>query len=166
MAAVGIRATSTVPRSRSQATRAPTRCGIEPPPQPADAPRPKAAPDGCPTRKLAALQRPRAVDVRSGVPDAVQSPGRAPKPATVSWYRLTCADWREPTSGLEPLTCSLPVSGQALQGFARTCKSPLSKRLSFPQLAPCCTVLRSRWCQSGVKRRRIFGGCPNRPLCR
>src|SRR5918994_3089974 len=58
---------------------------------------------------------------------------------------------REPTSGLEPLTCSLRVCGHVLQGFARGCKSPISKGVSFLCLAQCCTVLRSRWYQSGIR---------------
>jgi hypothetical protein len=58
----------------------------------------------------------------------------------------------KPTSGLEPLTCSLGVISQALQGFARACKTRISKPVSFLSLAACCTVLRSRWCQSGVNR--------------
>ena len=33
----------------------------------------------------------------------------------------------EPTSGLEPLTCSLRVITQALQGCAGGCKSRISK---------------------------------------
>jgi hypothetical protein len=57
---------------------------------------------------------------------------------------------REPTSGLEPLTCSLRVIKRVLQGLARVCESPLSKPISFLCLALCCTALRSRWCQSGV----------------
>jgi hypothetical protein len=40
---------------------------------------------------------------------------------------------------------------QALQGFARGCKSRIPKPVSFLRPALCCTVLRSRWCQSGVK---------------
>ena len=35
-------------------------------------------------------------------------------------------------------------------GVAQACKSRISKPVSFLCLAPCCTVLRSRWCQSGV----------------
>ena len=72
---------------------------------------------------------------------------------------------REPPSGLEPLTCSLRVSGQALQRVAGACKSPIFRLVSPLHIARCCTVLRSRWCQSGVKRQRIFGGWPNQPLC-
>jgi hypothetical protein len=56
----------------------------------------------------------------------------------------------EPTSGLEPLACSLRVIGRALQGVAQGCKSRTSKPLSLLCLALCCTVLRSRWCQNGV----------------
>jgi hypothetical protein len=41
---------------------------------------------------------------------------------------------------------------QALQGFAQGCKSPISKRLSLLLIAACCTILRSRWYQSGIKR--------------
>ena len=36
--------------------------------------------------------------------------------------------------------------------LARVCKFPLFKRFSFLPFAACCTVLRSRWCQSGVNR--------------
>src|SRR5215208_959878 len=57
---------------------------------------------------------------------------------------------KEPTSGLEPLTCSLRVIHQALQGFARGCKCPLFRGISLLCLASCCTVLRSRWYQSGI----------------
>jgi hypothetical protein len=56
----------------------------------------------------------------------------------------------EPTSGLEPLTCSLRVIHQALQGFADGCKTRIPKPVSFLCLALCCTVLRSRWYQSGI----------------
>jgi hypothetical protein len=58
---------------------------------------------------------------------------------------------KEPTSGLEPPTCSLRVISQALQGVAGVCKCRISREVSFLWLALCCTVLRSRWCQSGVR---------------
>jgi hypothetical protein len=45
---------------------------------------------------------------------------------------------------------SLRVIIEALQGFAEACKSPISKPFTFLRLAECCTVLRSRWCQSGI----------------
>src|SRR5918996_3124836 len=66
--------------------------------------------------------------------------------------RLIYAESGEPTSGLEPLTCSLRVITQALQRFARGCKSRIPKPVSFLRIAPCCTVLRSRWYQSGINR--------------
>jgi hypothetical protein len=58
----------------------------------------------------------------------------------------------EPTSGLEPLTCSLRVINRVFHGLAGVCKTRISRRLSLLWLAPCCTALRSRWCQSGVNR--------------
>jgi hypothetical protein len=61
-----------------------------------------------------------------------------------------CRKTREPTSGLEPLSCSLRVIIHVLLGFARACKSRISKRLSLLRVATRCTVLRFRWCQSGV----------------
>jgi hypothetical protein len=57
---------------------------------------------------------------------------------------------KEPTSGLEPLTCSLRVMIQALQGIVRACISRINRQFSFAWFAACCTALRSRWCQSGV----------------
>src|SRR5829696_2650281 len=48
--------------------------------------------------------------------------------------------------------CSLRVITQALQGCAGACKSRISKGVSFLYLAECCTVLRSRWYQSGINR--------------
>jgi hypothetical protein len=62
----------------------------------------------------------------------------------------------EPTSGLEPLTCSLRVIGHVLQGCAGACKYRIFRGFSFLWLAACCTVLRSRWCQSGVNRVLVF----------
>ena len=58
---------------------------------------------------------------------------------------------REPTSGLEALSCSLRVIGQALQRCAGGCKCLIFRGVSFPCLAQCCTVLRSRWYQSGIR---------------
>ena len=48
----------------------------------------------------------------------------------------------EPTSGLEPLTCSLRVCGQWLLGVARACKSRIGNRVSVPCIAHYCRVLR------------------------
>ena len=62
----------------------------------------------------------------------------------------------EPTSGLEPLICSLRVITHALQGCARDCKCRISKRLSLLWLALRCTVLRSRWYQNGINITRKF----------
>jgi hypothetical protein len=59
----------------------------------------------------------------------------------------------EPASGLEPLYCSLRVITQALQGFARVCKCRISRRFPLLWAAACCTVLRSRWCQIGIRSR-------------
>jgi hypothetical protein len=44
----------------------------------------------------------------------------------------------------------LRVISQVLQGLAGVCKSRISKPIFLLCLALCCTVLRSRWCQSGV----------------
>jgi hypothetical protein len=49
----------------------------------------------------------------------------------------------------------LRVITQALQGFAGDCKCSIFRGVSFLYLAECCTVLRSRWCQCGVRRRCI-----------
>src|SRR5215208_38518 len=59
----------------------------------------------------------------------------------------------EPTSGLEPLSCSLRVITQALQGAAGGCDSRISRRFPLLRVAECCTVLRSRWYQSGITNR-------------
>ena len=82
---------------------------------------------------------------------AVNQPASDPRTRRSSTFFLQIRKKREPTSGLEPLPCSLRVSGHALRGFARSCKSRISKRVSFLCLAPCCTVLRSRWYQSGIR---------------
>src|SRR5215217_2970282 len=55
-------------------------------------------------------------------------------------------------SGLEPLSCSLRVIGHVLQGLAEACNYRISRRLSLLRVAACCTVLRSRWCQSGIRK--------------
>ena len=72
--------------------------------------------------------------------------GASPIPRIPFTYR----DYGEPTSGLEPLTCSLRVIHRALHGYAESRKSCISRRLSLLWVAACCTVLRSRWCQGGV----------------
>jgi hypothetical protein len=60
--------------------------------------------------------------------------------------RLKRADERTRTA----YPCSLRVMHQALQGCAGDCKCRILKPVTFLRLAQCCTVLRSRWCQSGV----------------
>ena len=57
----------------------------------------------------------------------------------------------EPTSGLEPLTCSSRVVIQVLRGIARGCVSPIPRPVTFRRFAPCCTVFRSKWYQSGTR---------------
>ena len=56
------------------------------------------------------------------------------------------ADERTRTADL----ISLRVITHALQGFAQACISCKAKRFNRLWVAPCCTVLRSRCCQSGV----------------
>jgi hypothetical protein len=70
--------------------------------------------------------------------------------------RLIYTESREPTSGLEPLTCSLRVIAHALQGVAEGCKYRISKLLSLLQVAGHCTVLRSQWYQSGINIALVF----------
>ena len=60
--------------------------------------------------------------------------------------RLQRADERTRTAVL----ISLQVNYHSLQGCARGCKSRISKGFSYLCLAWRGTVLRSRWCQSGV----------------
>jgi hypothetical protein len=57
------------------------------------------------------------------------------------------ADERTRTADL----ISLPVIIHVLQGFAQGCECGISKPVSLLRLALCCTVLRSRWCQSGIR---------------
>jgi hypothetical protein len=45
----------------------------------------------------------------------------------------------------------LRVIIHTLQGFAEDCKTRISKRLSLLRVAECCTVLRSRWHQIGIR---------------
>ena len=78
------------------------------------------------------------------------------KPSTrTSWasrfYRF-CRKIREPTSGLEPLTPAPATSDtSSVAGVCRGLQMRIFRGVSFPCLAACCTVSRSRWCQSGVK---------------
>ena|SRR5918993_2458543 len=45
----------------------------------------------------------------------------------------------------------LRVINKALQGCAGGCRCRIFRGIPFPWLAACCTVLRSGWCQGGVK---------------
>src|SRR5215213_2442802 len=65
-------------------------------------------------------------------------------------YRSIYEENKGPTSGLEPPTCSLRVCGLGLLSVARACNSRIDKPVTFLWLPLCCTVMRSRWCQSGV----------------
>src|SRR5215203_4676450 len=49
----------------------------------------------------------------------------------------------------------LRVIHQALQGVAGGCKTRISRRLSLLRIAAYCTVLRSRWYQSGIRSRSM-----------
>jgi hypothetical protein len=62
--------------------------------------------------------------------------------------RFERADERTQTADL----VSLRVIGQALQGYAGGCKCRIFRGVSFPCLAACCTILRSRWYQIGINR--------------
>jgi hypothetical protein len=64
------------------------------------------------------------------------------------------ADERTPTA----YPCSLWVIGHVLQGLAQEYKSRIFKPVSFLSFARCCTVLRSRWYQSGINFILIFAG--------
>ena len=75
------------------------------------------------------------------------------RPSLLRAFGLSMGKSREPTSGHKnrlPLL-QLRVTSQVLQGLAGVCKSRISRLISFLWFALCCTVLRSRWCQSGVK---------------
>jgi hypothetical protein len=47
--------------------------------------------------------------------------------------------------------CSLRVITQPLQGCAGSCKCRVFRRLFLLQVAACCTVLRCRWYQIGIR---------------
>jgi hypothetical protein len=71
---------------------------------------------------------------------------RAVASSSVQFDERSRADERTRTA----YPCSLRVISQALQGVAQACKCRIYRRLSLLWVAVCCTVLRSRWCQSGV----------------
>jgi len=51
------------------------------------------------------------------------------------------APYGEPTSGFEPLTCSLQVCAQWLLKVAGVCKYRIDKRFSVPCIADDCRIL-------------------------
>ena len=81
-----------------------------------------------------------------------RAPDDGPVASHLRIFRLDNRQKSEPTSGLEPLTCSLRVINQALLGCAEDCRSRISRRFPLLRVAECCTVLRSRWYQSGINR--------------
>ena len=62
------------------------------------------------------------------------------------WFRRT--DERTRTADL----ISLRVITHALQGCAEGCNTRIFKRFPLLRVAECCTALRFRWYQSGIKR--------------
>src|SRR5215208_3152222 len=66
-------------------------------------------------------------------------------------FHEICRKIKEPTSGLEPLTPAPATSDHS--GVAGGCKSCIDKPTSFLSFAQCCTVLRSRWYQIGIRTR-------------
>jgi hypothetical protein len=92
------------------------------------------------------------IDARSSCSRSLPSAKVVYQGASASMYQCQCKEYREPTSGLEPLSCSLRVIGHTLQRCAGDCKCRIFRGISFPCLALCCTVLRCRWYQIGIKR--------------
>ncbi len=73
---------------------------------------------------------------------------QTPSTGGLNLYECRCerADERTRTADL----LQLRVISQVLQGVARACKCRMFRGVSLPCLAMCCTVLRSRWYQSGI----------------
>ena len=87
-----------------------------------------------------------------GVSVASKSPRRWTRGYSLSEYAAYLwAKERAYEGTRTPGLLQLLVIIHALQGFAEACKTRISKPLSFLWLAARCTVLRSRWCQSGIK---------------
>jgi hypothetical protein len=75
---------------------------------------------------------------------------------------LACIETKRPDERTRTAyPCSLRVIHQALQRCAGACKSGIYRRLSLLWFAACGTVLRSRWCQSGVNH--VTGSIPDVP---
>src|SRR5215212_2025469 len=83
------------------------------------------------------------------------------------WYqsgvgvRAERADERTRTADL----LQLRVIHQALQGCAQACKCRIPKPLSILWVAACCTVLRSRWYQSGINCTLASTSTKDSPSC-
>ena len=88
----------------------------------------------------------------ASAPSAPRSPGNIAQLLDCPSLNIGASESKEPTSGLEPLSCSLRVIIHMLQGFAGDCKCRIFRGVSFLYLATCCTVLRSRWYQIGIRR--------------
>jgi hypothetical protein len=61
--------------------------------------------------------------------------------------------------GFEPPTPGLGKRDDALQQIAEVCEFSIAKPFSLLPLAACCRVLRSRWCQSGVRIADVYAPC-------
>ena len=70
------------------------------------------------------------------------------------------------SSTLGSLTRSLRVINHVLQRFAGDCKPRISKPLSLLRVALCCTVLRSRWYQSGIRTSDRYSPTAGPMACR
>ena len=82
-------------------------------------------------------------------PTAANPPLLVPKALADLWYLQEKQRAGERTRTADLL--QLRVIHQALQRVARGCKSRISKPISLLWFAECCTVLHSRWCQSGIR---------------
>ena len=67
-----------------------------------------------------------------GVLMVYTNPSSSPLITSTAHFRPVYADSGEPTSGLEPLTCSLRVCGLPLLWVAQGCKSRLDNGFSVP----------------------------------
>jgi hypothetical protein len=74
----------------------------------------------------------------------------------LTFYLQNSTFWRTDERTRTADLISLRVITQALQGVAEACKFRISIGVSFLRVAACCTVLRSRWYQSGI---RTSGSC-------
>ena len=90
--------------------------------------------------------------ILEGIRWVSRAPRRGAEYHSIAAIWLIYTDWRAPTSGLEPLTSSLGVIHEALQVCAGDRKCRMFRGVSFPCLAACCTVLCSRWYQSGINQ--------------